>query len=120
MQRIVLKSKLHGLRITRTVMEYEGSITLDPLLLAAANLLPFEQVHVLNLNTGTRLETYAIEGRKGSGQVELNGPAARLGQRGDRVIVLAYGLVPDGERPRPRVVLVTPRNRVRRILRKSG
>jgi len=110
MQRVLLKSKIHRARVTGTVLEYEGSITVDANLLDAAGIARYEQVHVLNLNSGNRLTTYAIEGRRGSGMVELNGPAARHGQAGDEVVILAYGLYGERERPRPRIVLVGPGN----------
>lgn len=111
MQRILLKSKIHRARITGTVLEYEGSITLDPDLMAPAGIAPYEQVHVLNLNSGSRLITYAIPGRRGSGTVELNGPAARHGQAGEEVVILAYGVYGERERPRPRIVRAGPDNR---------
>jgi len=115
MLRTFLRAKLHGLVLTGTKLHYNGSITLDPLLLEASGISPFEQVHVLNLASGARLETYTILGRRGSGIVELNGPAARLGQIGDGVIVLAYAQVVDGETPPvPRIIRAGPRNRLRR------
>lgn len=115
MLRTFLRAKLHGLALTGTKLRYNGSITLDPLLLDAAGIAPFEQVHVLNLANGARLETYTIAGRKGSGIVELNGPAARQGQVGDGIIVLAYAQVVDGETsPAPRIVRTGPRNRLKR------
>lgn len=110
MQRVLLKSKIHRARVTGTVLEYEGSITVDASLLDAAGIVHFEQVHVLNLNSGNRIITYAIEGRRGSGMVELNGPAARHGQAGDEVVILSYGVYGERERPHPRIVLVGPGN----------
>ena len=86
----MLKSKIHGATITDKQLHYKGSITLDKNLLKAADILPGEQVHVLNLNTGDRSVTYAISARAGSGTVVLNGPAARLGEVGDKIIVLSY------------------------------
>jgi aspartate 1-decarboxylase len=110
--RSFLRAKLHGIVLTGTRLHYDGSITLDPALLDAAALAPFERVHVLNLANGARLETYVIRGRRGSGIVELNGPAARLGQPGDGLIVLAYAAVADGESPpRPVIVRARPGNR---------
>ena len=78
MQRIMLKSKIHRATVTGLELDYEGSIAIDPILLAAADILPGEQVQVLNLQNGERLITYAILGKRGSGQMMLNGPAARL------------------------------------------
>ena len=113
MQRIMLKSKIHRATLTGTELDYEGSITLDEELLERAGILPGEQVHVLNLNTGSRLVTYAITAPRGSGTVLLNGPAARLGAKGDRVIILAYCTVADADaaRHRPTIVLVDRQNR---------
>ena len=116
MQRIMLKSKIHRSTLTSTELDYEGSITLDEELLERAGILPGEQVHVLNLNTGSRLVTYAITAPRGSGTVLLNGPAARLGTKGDRVIILAYCVVDDADaaRHRPTILLVDRQNRPRR------
>ena len=86
----MLKSKIHRATLTGTELDYEGSITIDRNLLAAADMLPGEQVHVLNVNNGSRLVTYIIEGDAGSGIVMLNGPAARLGAVGDEVVVISY------------------------------
>ena len=112
MKRFMLKSKIHRARLTGTEPEYEGSITIDAALMRAADLLAGEQVHVLNLNNGSRIVTYAIEAPVNSGTVLLNGPAARKGQVGDLVIILAYCELSDEEARsfRPRVVLVDDRN----------
>jgi len=112
MKRFMLKSKIHRARLTGTEPEYEGSITIDAALMRAADLLAGEQVHVLNLNNGSRIVTYAIEAPVNSGTVLLNGPAARMGQVGDLVIILAYCELSDEEARafRPRVVLVDDRN----------
>jgi len=112
MKIFMLKGKIHGGRITRTRLDYEGSITVDSKVLKAAGISPFEMVHVLNLNNGERAETYAIAGRAGSGAMELNGPAARLGEVGDEIVVLAYALYGEGEKARPRVAKLGVRNRV--------
>ena len=113
MQRFMLRSKIHRAKLTGTEPDYEGSVSLDRELLEAADILPGEQVHVLNLNNGERLITYAIEAPAGSGAVLLNGPAARLGLPGDLVIVLSYCAVSDEEARtmRPRVVRVDTNNR---------
>ncbi|MFA0753036.1 MAG: hypothetical protein IMHGJWDQ_000804 [Candidatus Fervidibacter sp.] len=117
MWRILCKSKIHRATVTDANLNYEGSLTLDPLLMEAAGLLPLEQVHVLNLNNGARFETYLIEGERGSGVVCINGAAARLVQVGDPVIVLAYALVPEEELAdfTARIVFVDERNQVVRV-----
>ena len=114
MQRFMLRSKIHRATLTGADLDYEGSIAVDRLLLEAADMLPGEQVHVLNLNNGARLVTYVIEAPAGSGTMLLNGPAARLGLPGDKLIVLAYGLFDDpGARSlRPKVVHVDDANRI--------
>jgi len=93
MYRMFLNSKLRDVRITGVNLEYEGSITIDADYLDRAGILPDEEVHVLNVNTGVRLTTYAIKGERGSGIMELNGPAARLGMVGDRIMVLTYAML---------------------------
>ena len=90
MQRFMLKSKIHRATLTGTDLDYEGSITIDENLLEKADILPGEQVHVLNINNGQRFATYAISAPRGSGTVLLNGPAARLGTVGDKVIIISY------------------------------
>ncbi len=116
MLRTLLRAKIHRATVTETELEYEGSLTLDRELAAAAGLMENELVHVLNVNNGARFETYVILGKPGSGTVCLNGPAARLGVVGDQVIVLAYGQMTEEEaaKHRPTVVLVDERNRVGR------
>ncbi len=108
MKRCVLKSKIHRIKVTQTELYYEGSITLDSQLLKKADILPYEKVEVLNLSTGSRIETYAIEGKPGSGEVCLNGPAARTAQVGDEIIVLSYRWIEEGEVP-PRPVIINGR-----------
>jgi aspartate 1-decarboxylase len=108
MQISLLKSKLHGLRVTQAELYYEGSITLDAELLEAAGLHPYELVQVLNVNNGSRLETYTIPAPPGSRTVCLNGPAARSSAVGDTVIVLSYAsMTPEeADAHAPRIVLV--------------
>lgn len=117
MFRILCKSKIHRAIVTDANLNYEGSLTLDPLLMEAAGLFPFEQVHVLNLNNGERFETYLIEGERGSGTVCVNGAAARLVQIGDPVIVLAYAFVPEEELPQfeARIVFVDGENQIVKV-----
>ena len=93
--RIMLKSKIHRAHVTDCNVDYEGSITIDRKLMAEADILPYEQVHVLNVNNGARFTTYAIEGERG--EVCLNGAAARLAVKGDIVIILSYCHVEDEE-----------------------
>ena len=109
--RTMLKSKLHRARITGVNVDYEGSIALDPHLMEAADILPFEKVQVLDVNNGARFDTYAIEG--GPGEVAVNGAAARLAARGDLVIVLTYTELPEEQARhyRPRLVYLDERNR---------
>lgn len=111
MHRQMLKSKLHRLHVTGADLDYEGSLSLGPDLMRAADVLPFEQVAVVNINNGARFETYAIEGEPG--EVRLNGAAARLGARNDLVIVMTYCSVPDADVAgwRPRIVHVDRENR---------
>ncbi|MDR2116378.1 MAG: aspartate 1-decarboxylase [Planctomycetaceae bacterium] len=106
MQRIMLKSKIHRATLTGTDIDYEGSITIDPILLEAADILPNEQVHVLNLNNGSRIITYAIEGKRGSGTILLNGPAARAGIVGDVVVILTYAHVDEKELPQYKPIII--------------
>jgi aspartate 1-decarboxylase len=97
MYRMFLHSKIRDVRITGVNLHYEGSITIDKEYLEKSGILPDEEVHVLNVNTGTRLTTYVIEGEAGSGIMELNGPAARLGMVGDRIMVLTYAMLTPEE-----------------------
>ncbi|MDP2712743.1 MAG: aspartate 1-decarboxylase [Solirubrobacteraceae bacterium] len=90
MQRTMLKSKIHRATITDCDLHYVGSITIDADLLDAADILEHEQVHVVDVDNGARLETYTIAGERGSGIVQINGAAARLVQRGDTIIVISY------------------------------
>jgi len=113
----MLKSKIHRATITQAELNYVGSITLDLDLMEQADILPFERVQVLNVNTGDRFDTYAIEGERGSGIVCLNGPAARLGQVGDIVIVLTYAWMDaeDAQNHTAKTVHVDAANKVTTI-----
>jgi aspartate 1-decarboxylase len=117
MQRQMLKSKIHRATITDCDLHYVGSITIDAELMSEADLLPNELVHVLDLESGQRFETYVIEGRSGSGEIQVNGAAARLVHRGDRAIILSYGLYSEAEleQHQPRVVHVDADNQVVRV-----
>jgi aspartate 1-decarboxylase len=113
-QLTILKSKIQRVRVTGTELYYGGSLTLDPILMDAAGMLPGERVQVVNINNGERLETYLIRGRTpGSGEVVLNGPAARRGYVGDEVIILSYALMGPEEASGylPVVVTVDGQNR---------
>ena len=115
MQRVMLKSKIHRATLTATDLHYEGSISIDNDLLNAADILPGEQVHVLNLNNGNRLITYAIKAPAGSGTIMLNGPAARCGLPGDMIVVISYANFDDSECAchQPKVVYVDGSNRMK-------
>jgi aspartate 1-decarboxylase len=97
MLRTVLRAKIHRATVTDSDLEYVGSLTVDPDLLDAAGIAEWELIHVLNVNTGARFETYIMLGERGSGQMIVNGAAARLVQKGDIVIVVAYALATDEE-----------------------
>jgi aspartate 1-decarboxylase len=111
MQVTVLKSKIHRASITGADLNYEGSISIDKELMETANILPYELVHVVNINNGQRFETYAIGGAPG--EITLNGAAARLGQKGDLVIILSYCALPYNEAAKiqPRIVRVDSHNK---------
>ena len=112
--RIMLKSKIHRATVTDGNIDYEGSITIDKKLMAEADILPYEQVQVLNINNGARFSTYAIEGQEGSGEICLNGAAARLAVKGDTVIILSYCHVSDEEAHNitPKLVYVDAKNAI--------
>ena len=113
----LLKSKIHRATVTEADLNYVGSLTLDPILMEAAEMVPFEQVQVLNVNNGERFETYIIEGERGSGIVCLNGPAARRGVRGDIIIAITYAQFEPHEVRRhvPKTVHVDAQNRITSI-----
>lgn len=114
MQRTLLSSKIHNCTLTGANLEYVGSISIDQHLLDNAGILPYEQVHVVNVNNGERLITYTMPAPPQSGTVELNGAAARLGAAGDRVIIIAYAQFSPQElqHHRPTVVLVDLNNQL--------
>ncbi|MBN1189460.1 MAG: aspartate 1-decarboxylase [Dehalococcoidales bacterium] len=112
--RTMLKCKIHRARVTDGNIAYEGSVTIDKKLLDAADILPYEQVQILNINNGERFSTYVIEGKENSGEICLNGAAARLVAKGDIVIILAYCQVEE-EKARdyqPRLVYVDAENKI--------
>src|SRR5450755_5200498 len=117
MQRTMLKSKIHRATVTECDLHSVGSITIDPDLLDAADIMEFEQVAVVDVDNGARFETYTIAGQRGSGEMKVNGAAARLVHRGDTIIVISYGLYdPDDlEHYLPRVVHVDAGNEILNI-----
>jgi aspartate 1-decarboxylase len=118
--RVMLKSKIHRAHVTSANIDYEGSITIDRRIMEAADILPYEQVEVLNINNGARFDTYAMEGEKG--EICLNGAAARLGARGDIIIILAYSYVEDKEvhNITPKLVYVDDKNTIVKTKRPVG
>ncbi len=112
--RIMLKSKIHRARVTETNINYEGSITIDQKLMEEADILPSEQVQMLNLNNGARFTSYAIEGKRDSGEICLNGAAARLAIKGDIILILSYCHVEDNEARNfiPKLVYVDANNAI--------
>lgn len=121
MMRKFLKSKIHRATVTGSDLNYEGSIAVDEALVEEAGLLPYEAVHVWNINTGQRLETYVIPAPRDSGEICLNGAAARLAQQGDLIIICSFCWL-DEEQARqhvPKTVRVDGRNRVRRTTRRE-
>jgi aspartate 1-decarboxylase len=114
MRRSLFKSKIHRATVTDADLDYEGSVTIDAALMHAADILEYEQVHIWNLSNGSRLQTYALAGPSGSGTICVNGAAARLAQRGDRVIIATFAEVEEAELQaqtwKPRVVRVNDGN----------
>ena len=114
MQRVMLKSKIHRATVTDCDLHYVGSITVDPELLEAADIREHEQVHVVDIDNGARFETYTIAGERGSGDLKVNGAAARLVHHGDTVILISYASYDEAELDgyEPRVVHVTRENEI--------
>jgi len=115
MTRTMLKSKIHRLTVTHADVDYEGSITVDATLLTAADILPFEAVHVWNVTRGTRFQTYAMVGEAGTGVACINGAAAHLARPGDLIIVSTFEEIADelARTVRPKIVLVDENNRIK-------
>ena len=111
----VMKSKIHRATITGAELNYEGSISIDKNLIEAANIFSHEKVQVVNLNNGQRFDTYVIEAKPGSGEICLKGPAARLGQKGDTIIIISYCHLQPNELDyhRPVVIQVDEKNRLK-------
>lgn len=115
--RKLLKSKLHGATVTHADLRYEGSITISPELLKEADMLPFEAVWIWNVTNGNRFETYTIEGESESGDIAINGAAARLVHPGDKIIIASFGYFPAEEAAsyKPKVVFLDEKNRVKEL-----
>ncbi|MGB4107466.1 MAG: aspartate 1-decarboxylase [Alphaproteobacteria bacterium] len=112
----MLKSKIHRATVTQSDLHYEGSITIDRAIMDKADIVPYEQVDVLNINNGERFTTYAIAGKKNSGIIGINGAAARLAQKDDLIIICAYTHLEkkDGKKHKPVIVLMDSKNKVRK------
>jgi len=111
----IVRSKLHRLKVTGAELNYIGSITIDEDLIEAAQMIVGEKVQIVNLQNGERFETYIIEGKRGSGEITLNGPAARKVQVGDQIIVIAYGLVNIEEAKKFQPTIVFPNEETNRL-----
>lgn len=114
MLRCILRTKIHIATVTESNLSYEGSITIDETILKKAGILPYEQVMISNLNNGERFETYAIPGEKGSGEICLNGPTARKGVVGDKIIIFCYNYFEDGEVKgfKPKIIRLDEENKI--------
>ncbi len=114
MKRVMLKAKLHHARVTETDINYEGSLALDEDLIRAADMIPFEKVHVYNVSNGERFATYLIKAEKGSGKVGVYGAAAHRAKVGDKLIVVAYAILDEEEIDffRPKILILDAENRI--------
>lgn len=115
MQRIVLKAKIHKARVTETNFDYEGSLTLDETLMQAADMFPYEQVHIYNISNGQRFITYLIKGEKDSGIIGINGAAAHKARIGDELIIASYAVVDEEKKDffAPRIIIVDAKNKIK-------
>ena len=118
MQREFLKTKIHKATITESNLNYTGSLTIDEEIMEKAGILSNEKIHVFNINNGKRFETYALKGKRGSGEMGLNGAAARLGQVGDLIIIVTYCLLREDEiaAHKGRVLIMGERNSIEQII----
>lgn len=116
MLRTYLKSKIHRAIVTDANLAYEGSVTVDAALLAAADIDPHERVQIVNLHNGSRVETYVMPAKRGSGVICMNGAAARWAEPGDQIIIISYMLAASPNRHRPKVVFVNAKNRMTKIV----
>jgi len=117
MQRIMLRAKIHRASVTQCDLNYEGSCGIDEDLLDAADICEFEKIELYNVNNGERFSTYAIRGKRGTGEISLNGAAARLAQLGDLLIICTYAPMTEAEVAsyKPKVVLLDAGNKVKEI-----
>jgi len=117
MKRVMLKAKIHRARVTEADINYEGSLSLDEELMAAADMLPYEKVHVYNVSNGERFSTYLIKGEKGSGKVGVFGAAARRARVGDTLIIVSYVILEDEETEffMPKILIVGADNKISQI-----
>ena len=118
MLRCILRAKIHMATVTESNLEYEGSITIDETIMKKAGILPYEQVMISNVNNGERFETYVISGKKGSGEICLNGPTARKGVVGDKVIIFCYSYFEDNKKIKkfkPKIVRLDSRNQILKL-----
>ncbi len=116
MKKFFLHAKIHRARITGKSLDYEGSITIDSALMKAVGIEEGELVQVVNVDNGARFETYVIKGPENSGAIELNGAAARMGELGDKVIIMAYALFDEKEAHKAKTVVLDSKNRINRVL----
>lgn len=118
MFRTMMKSKIHRARVTEADLNYVGSITIDQDIMEKVDILPNEKVQVVNNNNGARFETYVIPGERGSGVICVNGAAARLVQKGDVIIIIAYALIEDKELKnfRPKIAIINERNEIEQFI----
>lgn len=114
MLRMMCRAKIHAATVTDANLNYVGSITIDKKLLEAAGIFPFERVQIVNLHNGSRVETYVMKGRSGSGTICMNGAAARWAHKGDKVIIISYALMDSKELKthKPKIVFVDEKNRI--------
>jgi aspartate 1-decarboxylase len=114
MLRYILRAKIHIATVTESNLSYEGSITIDEKILEKAEILPYEQVLISNFNNGERFETYVIPGKRGSGEICLNGPTARKGINGDKIVIFCYGVVEEKEMKRfkPKIIILDEKNKI--------
>lgn len=114
MDRTMLKSKIHGVRVTGSNLNYMGSLTIDEEIMIKADLIEHEQIHVFNINSGDRFITYVIKGKPGSGEILLNGAAARLGEVGDKLIIVSFAQMDsmDSISFQPRIIFTNEKNMV--------
>jgi aspartate 1-decarboxylase len=119
----IFRAKIHRATVTDANLNYEGSLTVDEELLEASGIRPYEKVAVVNINNGARFETYIIKGKRGKGEICLNGAAARLGHPGDKIIIIAYGFIKEEELTEdyePTVVLVDENNKIVKVSGKKN